>query len=252
MLNTVSLKLLKTDTLKLFCKNVSIKNYSKLNKQELFKKYNEYLACKIIQKHFRNHFYKNAEDSISLEPVRFPCFIYRTKLGKCFFYSYDSIIKYIMKTGDTRDPMTRNQYSDEDLARIDNEVKRYFPNVRYSSTLKIKNNINYAKRIRNRENEILNFQMYLEELKNKIIVVIESDALSWEQFGEITIDFVEYYSINDYINVLLNKIKTVYISLKNYDLFSATCFKENILSAINTFQNNGTRFISDYLNQNLI
>jgi hypothetical protein len=43
--------------------------------------------------------------------------------------------------------------------------------------------------------EILNFQMYLEELKNKLIVVIESDALSWENIGTITIDSVEYYSI---------------------------------------------------------
>jgi hypothetical protein len=249
MLNTVSLKLLKTCTLKMFCKNVFIKNYSKLTKKELLQKYNEVLACKIIQRYFRKYFYKNAEDSISLEPVKFPCFIYRTKFGKCFFYNYESIIKYIMKTGDTRDPMTRNAYSDEDLTRLDNEVKHYFPEIRYSSTLKIKKNINYAKRIRNRENEILNFQMYLEELKNKLIVVIESDALSWENIGTITIDSVEYYSIIDYITVLLDKMKSVYYSLKSYDIFSASCFKENLMMSIEQF--NGIQFIVDYFTLNL-
>ena len=249
MLNTVSLKLLKPCTLKLFCKNGCIKNYSKLTKKELLQKYNEVLACKIIQRYFRKYFYKNAEDSISLEPVKFPCFIYRTKFGKCFFYNYESIIKYIMKTGDTRDPMTRNVYSDEDLTRLDSEAKLYFPEIRYSSTLKIKKNINYAKRIRNRENEILNFQMYLEELKTKLIIVIESGALLWENIGTITIDSIEYYSIREYITVLLDKMKLVYCSLKSYDVFSATCFKENVMLSIEQF--NDIQFIVDYLNLNL-
>ena len=154
-----------------------------------------------------------------------------------------------MKTGDTRDPMTRNVYSDEDLTRLDSEAKLYFPEIRYSSTLKIKKNINYAKRIRNRENEILNFQMYLEELKTKLIIVIESGALLWENIGTITIDSIEYYSIREYITVLLDKMKLVYCSLKSYDVFSATCFKENVMLSIEQF--NDIQFIIDYLNLNL-
>jgi len=151
-----------------------------------------------------------------------------------------------MKTGDTRDPMTRNVYSDEDLSRLDSEVKKYFPETRYSSTLKIKKNINYAKRIRNRENEILSYQTYLEELKTKIIIVIESDAFSWEQF-EITVDSVEYHSIYDYIATVLDKLRSVYRSLKNHDSFSASCFKENTIEAISAFSNSGSNDVTNIL-----
>ena len=227
--------MLNVGTLKLFNKIAGIKNISKLKKQELLEKYNTFLACKIIQRCFRNYFYKNAECSISLEPVKYPCFIYRTKLKKCFFYTHDSIIKYIMKTGDTRDPMTRNVYSDQDLLRLDAEAKHHYPEIRYSSTLKIKKNINYAKRIRNRENEILSYQTYIEELKNKVLVIIESDSLSWEPFGSITIDSVEFQSVRDYVLTLLQKIKSIYISLNNYDHFSANCFKESALISMELY-----------------
>ena len=247
MLNSNSLKILNIKTLRLFCKHANIKKCSRVPKETLFENYNRFLACKVIQRCFRNHFYKNAEDSISLEPVRYPCFVYRTKFGKCFFYSYDSIIKYIMKTGDTRDPMTRNVYSDEDLSRLDYEVKKYFPEIRYSSTLKIKKNINYAKKIRNRENEILSLQTYLEELKTKIIIVIESGAFSWEQF-EITVDSVEYYSIHDYISTILDKLRSVYRSLKTHDFFSANCFKENAIESISGLSNSQSNDVTNILN----
>ena len=52
--------------------------------------------------------------------------------------------------------------------------------------------------------------MYLEELKTKLIIVIESGALLWENIGTITIDSIEYYSIREYITVLLDKMKLVY------------------------------------------
>ena len=233
MLNIDSFKKLKIDVLKKYCKSVSIKT-SKLKKKELFDKYNEFLASRTIQRQFRKYFYNGAEDSISLESVKYPCFIYRTKFGKCFFYSYDTIIRYIMKTGDTRDPMTRNNYSDDDLQRLDSEVKLHFPEKSYSSTLKIKKNINYAKRIRNRENEILTFQTYLDELKTKIIIVVDSGAFTWNLTGEITIDSVEYYSIHEYIGVLLDKMKQVYRNLFTYDTFSANCFKENLINDLET------------------
>jgi len=232
MLNQDSLKILPVHTLKLFCKNVGIKNYSKLNKNKLFEEYSQYLACKIIQRAYRQYFYRDSECSITLEKVEYPCFVYRTKFGKHFFYSYDAIIKYIMKTGDTRDPMTRNQYTDDELTRLDTSVKQHYPEIRYSSTLKIKKNINYAKRIRNRENEALSYQTHLEELKVKILIIIESNV--WN-IQNICIDSVEYSSINDYLSVILSTIGTVYRLLKNYDSFAAGLFKEETIHSIEVF-----------------
>ena len=67
-----------------------------------------------------------------------------------------------MKSGKVIDPNTRNEYTDLELLRLDSEAKLHFPDKNFKSTYKIKKNENYAKRIRNRENDILTFQMRSE------------------------------------------------------------------------------------------
>jgi hypothetical protein len=99
--NVLSLSILRG-----LCKKYKI-TYSKKNKNQLIEQLDIFFATKLIQKNFRIHFYKNAVDHITLEKVDFPCFIFRTKIGKCYFYNYESIIRYIMKTGNCNDPMTR-------------------------------------------------------------------------------------------------------------------------------------------------
>ena len=247
MLNDISFKKLTIPHLKNFLKN-KIKGIFKLNKKELFNEYNRYLAIRIIQKRYRLHFYKNATDCITMDSVNYPCFIYRTKFGKLFFYNYDSIIKYIMKSGDTRDPMTRNQYTDDELQRLDTEAKLHFSEIKYRSTLKIKKNENYAKRIRNRENEILSFQMRLDELKQTLLYIIEVEMYYWEldTFDDIVDSFVienvEYTSITSYINTILYEFKLNLLNLRNYDQHAESSFKQNILEQINE-----TNFIHEYI-----
>jgi hypothetical protein len=243
MLTDDSFKKLVIGDLKLFCKNAGIKNYSKLKKKELFEEYNRFLASVIIQKYYREFLYRNATDCITLEKVNFPCFIYRTKFGKTFFYNHDSIIRYIMKTGNTRDPMTRNQYTDEELARLDSEAKIYFPEIKYRSTLKIKKNENYALRIINRENEILSFQTRLSELKEIILNVVVSDMLSWD-IGPLTVDNIEYRSVNSYINSTLNEFKLTLLNLKAHDSYSGNLFQTTFLENLKELNCN---FILQYI-----
>ena len=228
MLNEYSYKQLNVCTLKILCKSKGIK-CSALKKRELFEKYNLFISVKKIQIHFRNYFYKDAVDYITLEPIQFPCFVHKTKTNTFYFYGYDTIIKYIMKTGNTRDPMTREQYSDEELHKLDCYAKYYYPDIKYSSTLKIKQNINYARRICNRENDILSFQMRLDELKNNLILFIESDILILEP---MVVDNIEYSSSNHYLNTMLHEMKLVYVNLYSHDQFSATAFKTTIIEQI--------------------
>ena len=243
MLNNINL--ISVLILKKLCKIANIK-VLKLKKKELFDKYNRYLAVKLIQTRYRKHFYKNAIDHITLEKVCYPCFIYRTKFNKHYFYNYSSIIKYIMKSGDTRDPMTRSQYSDHDLMRLDSGSKKYFPkeNISFKSTLKIKNNVNYARRIRNRENEILSFQLRLDELKENIIFI--NGAFLWDLPPEpILIDNVEYRNIDSYINTLLLELKIIFTHLNNCDSSTANYFK---ITIIEEFKNNKCpEFILNYI-----
>ena len=133
--------------LKQLCRRKKVTNWSKMKKQQLIDTFNEVVAVEMIQRKYRTHFYQNAIDNITLENVKFPCFIYRVKTGQLFFYDYSSIIKYIMKSGKVIDPNTRNEYTDLELLRLDSEAKLHFPDKNFKSTYKIKHNENYAKRL---------------------------------------------------------------------------------------------------------
>jgi hypothetical protein len=202
--------------------------------------YNKYLSALKIQKEFRKHFYRNSVDHITLERVEYPCFIFQTKSGKCYFYSYESIVKYIMKTGDTRDPMTRTQYSDELLTRLDSDVKKHLPYLKFKSTLKIKKNPDYARRIRNRENEILNYQTRINEIRESIIVAVESDMLSWT-ISNILIDNVEYLSPISYVNSIIYESKILLRNLTFMDQFSGNSLKTEILDLLNSTSDSNTK-----------
>jgi hypothetical protein len=232
------LSILNVGILKKLSKNVKL--LTNLTKQNLFDNFNKYLAVIIIQKYYRRHLYKNAVDHISLEKVTYPCFIFRTKCGKNYFYSYESIVKYIMKTGDTRDPMTRIVYPDEILLRLDSDIKKYLPNIKFKSTLKIKKNPDYARRIRNRENEILSYQTRITEIKDSIIFIIESNMISWN-ISNILIDNTEYINCNTYINSLLYELKILLRNLNLYDNHSGNIFKTELMSDIQNMESNESK-----------
>jgi hypothetical protein len=138
-----------------------------------------------------------------------------------------------MKTGNCSDPMTRIIYSDDQLIQLDLDAKKHFPNNNYKSTYKIKKNLNYARRIRNRENEIISFQMRIDELKDIILHIIESQIFLWNISEEpILIDNIQYNNINSYINSILHEFKLIIINLRSYDLNLAEYLKKNIIESI--------------------
>lgn len=217
--------------LKIICRFQKIPNYSKLKKKELIDLIDCTFAAKKIQSSFRNYFYRNATDCITLEKVNYPCFVFKMKPGNFSFYSYHSIIENIIRTGDTRDPISRIQFSDDDLIRLDNEAKKH--NIKYRSTLKIKKDTNYIDRIRDRESEINSYLLRIEELKVSILFAVEFDIFSWNLNDEpILIDNVHYRNINSYINSVLYEIKLIISNLKNYDPHAVECFKRNIVEEI--------------------
>ncbi len=236
MLNKISYKILKVPDLKLFCKNAKIK--CNQTKSKLFECYNRYLAVKIIQRCYRKHFYRNAECSITLEKVKYPCFIYRSKFGKLFFYDLLSIVMYICKSGNTHDPMTREQYSDTTLNNLDISVKKH-TNLKFSSTLKIKRNMSYARAVRDRENNIISYQTLLDENKNLIIILIESGILGTS--GNIFIGDENFNNPDEYLVYLLEKVNAIYNALKDLDPTSANSFKTDFIETLEHFNENQTK-----------
>ena len=137
-----------------------------------------------------------------------------------------------MKTGDCRDPMTRENYSDKDLLRLDLEAKKF--KFKFCSVYKIKKNLNYARKIKNRENEILSFEMRMDELKELIYYIINSEMYLWNLEAEpILIENIEYQNIDSFIKSVLNELKMVIINLRLHDSYSADLFKKNFISELN-------------------
>jgi hypothetical protein len=145
-----------------------------------------------------------------------------------------------MKTGDTRDPMTRTQYSDELLTRLDSDVKRHLPHLKFKSTLKIKKNPDYARRIRNRENEILNYQTRINEIRESIIVAVDSDILSWT-ISNLLIDNVEYVSPVNYVNSIMYELKILLRNLTFMDQFSGSSLRDEIITQLNDTSESNTK-----------
>jgi hypothetical protein len=139
-----------------------------------------------------------------------------------------------MKTGDCRDPMTRENYTDNDLIRLDLEAKNL--NLKYRSTYKIKKNLNYARRIRNTENEILSFQMRIDELKEIIFFIITSEMYLWNIGNEpILIENISYISVTSYITCIVHELKMVLVNLRVHDNHSVDTFKTYFINSIKEF-----------------
>jgi hypothetical protein len=138
-----------------------------------------------------------------------------------------------MKTGKTQDPMTREEYTDNVLKRVDSEAKYYYPDIKYRSTYKIKINLAYARRIRNRENEILSFQLRIDELKEQLLFIISSGIHTWNLENEpVLIENIEYQSVESFIQSIIHELKIVLSNLQVCDSHSAESFKIDLTNEL--------------------
>jgi len=93
---------------------------------------------KLSNKRKRNKRSKSMIDPIlltSLGPNRFE---FVRPNGKKVIFGLESLVEYFLKTGDFKDPESRIEFSDEDLKRIDEQVKKL--NLPYSSVYEAKQN----------------------------------------------------------------------------------------------------------------
>ena len=112
-------------TLKKICKFLHIKNYSGLRKNELILAINKYHAIIKLQRWTRKILTKNEQCSISCEPIRYPCFAFKTSNNVLIYYNLEALRAFLIKTGDFRDPNTRTLYTDKQLLDIDSIYKYY-------------------------------------------------------------------------------------------------------------------------------
>jgi hypothetical protein len=215
--------------LKKLCKKHKIKNCQKLKKGEIIITLSRVVASKKIQSAYRTHLYKNAQDHITLDEVKYPCFIYKPdQSSKLYFYSYDSILSYITKTGDTRDPMTRIEYSDETLKRLDKEAKRN--GFKYKSVYKIKNTQVFRNVDQERQNDIAAYVFRINEIQDILFTGIENNFFIMNSPFGLTVDNYHYASARSYLSYLLYELRLLLINLNVIDHQLSIETRMNILS----------------------
>merc|ERR1740117_2048227 len=77
-------------------------------------------------------------DPITLEPFSEHTFLFIPPRGRPIKYNLDSLVSYVIKTGDFRDPVTRLPFTLEDIKTIDTSIKT--ANFQYPSLVEIISN----------------------------------------------------------------------------------------------------------------
>ena len=107
-------------------------------------------------------------------------------------------------------------------------------------------NINEAlSNFKNKKTAMLGFTEPFRNFPENIFEQIEYTDKTWKWYYDenklllepLFVDNVEYPDVNSYINSILYELKLIIISLKNYDLHSVECYKINLISDIESFNN---------------
>lgn len=227
------------------CKLKKIKKYSHLKKKDLINYYNSNLAASKIINYFRKYLYSNILDPITMDYVEYPCFLWNPpNTQKLLFYNYSSLVEYIIKTGDTKDPSTRIPFSDNDLTRLDRQSKK--KGYKYRSTLKIKNNERYLLKVRNIQNEIRNIEMRINELRNLLKIALEGKLYLFIN-EPIVVDSVEYPSPINYVISLIRELSLLIRNMRLLDSNNGDYYRNQINNEITLWSDNYQNIIINHL-----
>jgi hypothetical protein len=164
-------------TLRKLCKIRKIKNFSKLSKTKLVGLITSINSTTKIQKWYRN--LKQQTCSISMEPLKYPCFPFVPRKGVIIYYNLNALVTYLVKTGDFRDPTTREPYTEKQLKQIDeiskNNHSRNKDSAAVLSVYKASKNIKFYKRIKEKETEQLILERELDGIVDKILTDLIDD-----------------------------------------------------------------------------
>jgi hypothetical protein len=100
---------------------------SRWRRQTMCDHLNEYEACRMIQRAYRTRSMCNSVCPITLEELpldRSKSFCFVTSDSRRVGYDAHALASYIDTSGDIRDPLTRECYSDNDLRRLERQTGR--------------------------------------------------------------------------------------------------------------------------------
>jgi len=192
------------DKLKKKAKTMRLKRYSSMRKKILLNTIKEELASKKIQKYFRIKKGINQDKCpISLQPIKYPCWVFKVSNNKFVYYNLKPLVEYLLSSGNFRDPMTRVPFSNENLNSIDKTVKSL--KLKYKSVIKFKNNPDFYRRKKIREETINTYSDQIREIISLIRDKIEDIPRVSQLDMELNLSCIYYPNLKTLFRNLSNR-----------------------------------------------
>ncbi len=221
--------------LKKICKFLGLKNYCHLKKSELIVEINKHHSVLKIQKFIRKIFSREEYCSLSCEPIKYPCFAFKTQRNVLIYYNLESLRSFLIKSGDFRDPNTRAEYSEENVLQIDNMYKQYKSKIDnkdsekeklyFSSVHKAFKNKKFYQKIREKELELLTYERILDRICEDMKLYIDENRKD----NHIVLTTVYLFDYRVQFKRLNNRSKehAEYVIKKNIENINQVIMKEN-------------------------
>ncbi|ETI50827.1 hypothetical protein F441_05705 [Phytophthora nicotianae CJ01A1] len=115
----------------------------------------------------------NTLDPIMLTELGPHTFEFTRRNGSVVVYNVESLVQYILATGDFSEPETRIPFSDEDLRRIDVEASK--AKIKENSVVDAKKNKHKFEEQKIKRDGILGLERCASDYVNKMLEIVESD-----------------------------------------------------------------------------
>jgi transcriptional regulator CtsR len=185
-----------------FFKNIAkiykIKYISYIKKTDLVNLINNYNASKIIQRYFRLKLLTCNECPISYKKLNYPFISFKVN-KKFFYYDFETIVNYFIKSDNFVEPCTRHPISDKKIYEINELIKYYYG--KNTNNILITSNM-----IKNAELNIITYCIY--------DIIRELDIVNKDEIKNILLPrfiyYINYLLINynyDDISIILKACK---------------------------------------------
>jgi len=186
-----------------FFKNIAkiykIKYINSIKKIDLVYLINNYNAAKLIQRYFRLKLMASNECPISFKKLNYPFISFKVN-KKFFYYDFETIVNYFIKSDNFVDPCTRYPISDKKIWEINELIKYYYG--KNTNNILITSNM-----IKNAELNIITYCIY--DIIRELDILVNKDEIKNILLPRF-IYYINYLLINydyDDISIILKACK---------------------------------------------
>ena len=176
-----------------------IKYISSIKKIDLVRLINNYNAAKLIQRYFRSKLMTSNECPISFKKLNYPFISFRVN-KKFFYYDFETIVNYFIKSDNFVEPCTREPILDKKIYEINELIKYYYG--KNTNNILITSNM-----IKNAELNIITYCIY--DIIRELEIVVNKEEIKNILLPRF-IYYINYLLINykyDDISIILQACK---------------------------------------------